>query len=112
MKFLQEIEVRNLICFAFGMILTETVLVLSSFYRLNTLIGVSDFNFFMIIYIFGKANLISLVILPMSAMMMQVIPKSIEASMFAVVSAALSISIDWGGDIMGAIVCSFFNITS
>ena len=32
--------------------------------------------------------------------------------MFSVIAAALSISIDWGGDIMGGIICSVLNISN
>ena len=31
--------------------------------------------------------------------------------MFAVVAATLNISTDWGGDIVGAFVCRYFQIT-
>lgn len=59
-----------------------------------------------------KAVMTSLCILPMTIMMMQVIPKNIEASMFAVISATINYSIEWGGDITGAVVCNYFGITT
>jgi hypothetical protein len=45
-------------------------------------------------------------------MMMQVIPKNIEASMFAVISATINYSMEWGGDITGAVVANHFGITT
>ena len=45
-------------------------------------------------------------------MMMHVIPKNIEASMFAVISATINYSMEWGGDITGAVVCKYFGITA
>lgn len=45
----------------------------------------------------GKGTYTSLSVVPMTVMMMNVIPANIEASMFAFIAAILSFSDDWGG---------------
>ena len=55
--------------------------------------------------------MVSLAVLPMTVMMMHVVPKNIEASMFSVITAAITFSTDWAGDLVGAIYCEFFGIT-
>lgn len=86
-------------------------MILAAFYKYNLVFGISNLKWQICIFALGKLQ-ISLSILPMTSIIMQVIPENIEASMFAVVSAALSISIEWGGDIVGALVCRYFDITS
>jgi uncharacterized membrane protein YdcZ (DUF606 family) len=44
-------------------------------------------------------------------MLMQVVPMNIEASMFAVITAAVTFSTDWAGDIIGGFYCQFFGVT-
>ena len=46
----------------------------------------------------------------MTVMMMNVIPANIEASMFAFITAILTFSTDWGGNFVGGIICSIFQI--
>jgi hypothetical protein len=60
---------------------------------------------------FGKALNVSINIMPMTILMMKVVPKNIEASMFAVITAAITFSYDWGADFVGAIVCKTMGIT-
>jgi len=48
----------------------------------------------------------------MTVQMMYVIPRNIEASMFAIVTACLTFSSDWGGDMLGAGLCQWFGITA
>ena len=59
----------------------------------------------------GKATLISFQVLPMTVMLMSIVPKNIEASCFAVISALLTFSTDWAGSMIGAFICQSFNIT-
>jgi len=47
----------------------------------------------------------------MTVMLMQTVPMNIEASMFAVITAAITFSTDWAGDIIGGFYCEFFGIT-
>ena len=48
----------------------------------------------------------------MTVMMMKVIPANIEASMFAFITAILTFSCDWGGDLVGGCICKLFSITT
>ena len=43
---------------------------------------------------------------------MHLIPKNIEASMFAVIVAILNFATDWAGKIIGGIYCKFFGVTN
>ena len=45
----------------------------------------------------SKGTQTSLSVVPMTVMMMNIIPDNIEASMFAFITAILSFSDDWGG---------------
>ena len=58
----------------------------------------------------GKGTQTSLSVVPMTVMMMNVIPANIEASMFAFITAILTFSTDWGGNFVGGIVCKIFEI--
>ena len=51
-------------------------------------------------------------VLPMTVMMMHVIPRNIEASMFSLIAAAITLSTDWAGDVVGAMYCGFFGVTA
>jgi len=59
----------------------------------------------------GKAVLICLQVLPMTVMLMYIVPANIEASCFAVITAILTFSTDWAGDVVGAFICESFNIS-
>ena len=59
----------------------------------------------------GKATLVCLGVLPMTIVMMYVVPKNIEASCFAIITGILTFSTDCAGDIVGAFFCDAFGIT-
>ena len=61
--------------------------------------------------IFGKATTTSMSVLPMTILMMEVVPKNIEASMFALITAIITVSTDCFGDIVGGFVCNLYGIT-
>ena len=63
-----------------------------------------------VMMLFGRAALTSLCVMPMMIQMMQVIPKNIEASMFAVISACIGFSVEWGGDLTGGFVCDYYSV--
>lgn len=63
-----------------------------------------------VMMLFGRATLTALCVMPMMIQMMQVCPKNIEASMFAVISACISFSVEWGGDLTGGFVCDFYGV--
>ena len=48
----------------------------------------------------------------MTIMLMHTVPKNIEASMFAVITASITFSTEWAGDLVGAFYCDFFGITN
>jgi len=50
-------------------------------------------------------------LLPMTIMLMQVVPKNIEASCFAVITGILTLSTECSSDIVGALFCDAFGIT-
>jgi len=51
-------------------------------------------------------------VVPMTVLMMNIIPENIEASMFAVITATLTFSTDWAGDMIGGMYCDFFGVTT
>jgi len=59
--------------------------------------SISDIQINGIIMLLGKGTQTSLSVVPMTVMMMNIIPANIEASMFAFITAILSFSDDWGG---------------
>lgn len=48
--------------------------------------------------------------LPILTLMMHTVPKGIEASMYALITASITISVNWGGDLMGSIVAMYLRI--
>jgi hypothetical protein len=92
--------------------LVSSLATLANVYRVNLRWGISDFELNLAVMFLNKAVLTSLCILPITIAMMQVIPKNIEASMFAVVSATINFSMEWGGDISGAFVSHQYGITT
>lgn len=108
---LKTTEVSKVITISLVCNVFMTLLQLANFYRLNLKIGINDFYFNLFLMLFGRATTISLSVLPMTIMMMYVIPKNIEASMFSLITGTLTFSTDWGGDMIGAFLCSYFGIT-
>ena len=111
LNFLKNTEVSKVITISLVSNMLMTVLQIINFKRLNLQYGISHFYFNMILMLFGKATTISLSVLPMTIMMTYVVPKNIEASMFALITGALTFSTDWGGDMIGALLCEVFDIT-
>ena len=112
MNYLQNFEVKKLIFTCYSLQMLFSLVSLANVNRLNLRWGISDFYLNLVLMLLQKAVLTSLCILPITIMMMQVIPKNIEASMFAVISATINYSMEWGGDITGAFVCRHFGITT
>ena len=67
--------------------------------------GISDLYLNAFLMLIGKAVLICLQVLPMTVMLMYIVPANIEASCFAVITAILTFSTDWAGDVVGAFIC-------
>ena len=109
---MKNYEVWKLILASLVFNFIETLLQYANIKRLNLAWGISDLYLNIFLMMIGKATMISLSVLPMTVMMMCVIPKNIEASMFAIVTAAITFSTDWAGDMVGAAVCWFYGITS
>jgi len=109
---LKQYDVWKLILASLVFNFVETLLQYANIQRMNLAWGVSDMALNMFLMMIGKATMISLSVLPMTVMMCSVIPKNIEASMFAIVTAAITFSTDWAGDCVGAAVCWFNNISN
>ena len=109
---LKHCEVWKLILAELVFNFLESLLQYANIRRMNLLWGISDFHFNMFLMMIGKATMICLSVLPMTVLMINCIPKNIEASMFAIVTATITFSTDWCGDIVGGLICSFFGITT
>lgn len=72
--------------------------------RINVFWGISDFKVSVILIMFTQAITISMRMLPILTLMMHTVPKGIEGSMYALITASITISVNWGGDLMGSIV--------
>lgn len=92
--------------------LIETSLILANFHRANLRWGVSDYTVQIVVHVLQKSVLTAFCIMPWTSIMMKVIPNNIEASMYAVVCAAILLPFTWGGEFMGAIMIDVFNITT
>lgn len=112
MNYLQNFEVKSLIFTCYSLQLMSSLGTLANVNRVNLRWGISDFELNLGVMFMNKAVVTSLCILPITIAMMQVIPKNIEASMFAVVSATINYSMEWGGDITGAYVSHHYGITT
>lgn len=110
MYFMSDFEIKTLICISFVLQLIGDIFNLSNILRWNTNIGVSDFYINVAIIMLGKAMMISFSVLPVMIKMMQVCPKNIEASMFAVISSIISMSTDWSADFVGGLVLAIFGV--
>jgi hypothetical protein len=108
---MKDFEVGNVVMIAILCNILMTYLQFINFKRQNFEFGISDFYLNMLIMFFGKAATFSFSILPMTIMLTYVTPKNVEASMFAILSASLTFNVEWGGDLVGALVCKFFKIT-
>ena len=75
-------------------------------------LGIPDFPYNIFLHMIGKATLLALMVVPMTCLLMKVIPKNIEASMFALVTGILKFSTDWAGDMIGGIYCNIFGVTT
>lgn len=109
---LYHIEAWKLVLISLFVLAMNTSLVYANFMRVNLDWGITDFQMNIAIMLLGKGMILSLSVLPMSIMMMEVVPKNIEASMFAFVGAILQISQDCLGEVVGSLVLDFFQITA
>ena len=60
----------------------------------------------------SKANVLCLGVLPMTVLISYVIPKNIESSMFAMISAGIQFSSAWGSEMIGSIICSLYGMNT
>jgi hypothetical protein len=89
LKFLRKVEVWKLIFTSLVIRVILTVATLINVLRINLRWGITDMQYNMVIIFFNHANVVCLAVLPMTVLMTYVIPKNIEASMFALLTAAL-----------------------
>ena len=75
-------------------------------------LGIGDFTFNLFLMLTGRATLIAFMVVPMTILMMNIIPRNIEASMFATITATLTFSTDWAGDMIGGIYCDIFGVST
>ena len=111
-NFFKETEVWKLILSSLVFQLVDAIIQYCNIRRYNLQWGIGDYEFNMVLAITGKAALISLNVLPMTILMMYIVPKNIEASMFAMITAILTLSTDWAGDLVGAFYCDALGVTS
>ena len=111
-NFFKKTEVWKLVLASLVFQFFESALLYCNIKRYNVVYwGISDLPLNMFSNLIGKATLICLGILPMTIMLMQVVPKNIEASCFAVITGILTLSTECSADIVGALFCDAFGIT-
>ena len=104
-KYLKAVEVWKLILASLLCNFAVNTVQYANFLRLNLLVGVGDIPINILIMLLGRGTQTSLSVVPMTVMMMNVIPANIEASMFAFIAAILTFSTDWGGQFVSGVLC-------
>ena len=89
LQLLRQVEVWKLIFASLVIRVVITVATLVNVLRINLRWGITDMQVNMVLIFFNHANVVCLAILPMTVLMTYIIPKNIEASMFALLTAAL-----------------------
>lgn len=112
MKWLMRYQVWKLIAFSIVLQMAHTSLLYANVMRWTKIWGYSDWTINFILMLFNQSIFTCLAVVPMTVKMMYVIPKNIEASMFAIITACLTFSSDWGGDMLGSVLSDQFHITS
>jgi hypothetical protein len=110
LKYLKNIEVWKLIVISLLLRAVVTVAQIANVKRLNLVYGISDFYTNLFTMFFDRASILCLCTLPMTVMLTYVIPKYVEATMFAIITACLEFSTAWGSDITGGILCKIYQI--
>ena len=110
LKVLRNIEVRKLVLASLILRLLVTLAQIANVQRLNIKIGFNDFYYNLVLMAINRASIDCLCILPVTVMLTYVLPKPIESSMYAFVSACLYFSSDWGSTLMGAIICHLYRV--
>jgi hypothetical protein len=110
LKVLRKIEVRKLVLASLIIRFLVTLAQIANVMRLNLKIGFNDFYYNLTLMAINRASLDCLCILPVTVMLTYVLPKPIEASMFAFIQACLCFSSDWGSTLMGAIICHLYRV--
>lgn len=112
-KYLKNVEVWKLIFASLCFNLLVNTIQYLNFLRVNiTYLDIGDIPINAFIMLLGRGTQTTLSVVPMTVMMMNVIPANIEASMFAFITAILTFSTDWGGQFVGGIVCNLLQVTS
>jgi hypothetical protein len=109
---LSHIEVWKLMLASLFFNAIQSYLQYANIMRFNITWGISDFQINTILMLLGKATTTSFSVLPMTIMMMEVVPKNIEASMFAFIGAIIAVSTDCLGEVVGSLVLDVFQITT
>lgn len=107
-----SVDTWKLILASFICNFLNTIIQFVNVKRYNLVFGISDFYINVLLMLLGKATSISLSVLPMNIMMMEVVPANIEASMFAIIGAIISLSTDWLGEVVGGFICDWYEITT
>lgn len=92
MNFLTKYQAWKLIAFSIFIQIAHTWLMYANVMRWTYSWGFSDWTINLVLMLFNQSVFTCLAILPMTVKMMYVIPKSIEASMFAIITACLTFS--------------------
>ena len=112
MNFLTRYQAWKLIAFSVIFEICHSWVLYANVMRWTVAWGLSDWSVNFVLMLFNKSIFTCLAVLPMTIKMMYVIPQNIEASMFAILTACITLSQDWGGDMIGAFLCDWLEITS
>ena len=89
LSFLRNVEVWKLIFISLIIRVLVTIATLVNVLRINIRWGISDLQYNLVVVFLNHANVVCFSILPMTVLLTYVIPRNIEASMFALLTASL-----------------------
>ena len=112
LNFLRNVEVWKLIFTSLVIRVLITVATLINVMRKNIEWGISDLEYNIVLVLLNHANVVCLCILPMTVLLTYVIPKNIEASMFALLTASLQFSNEWGSEMTGSFISHLYGVTN
>ena len=112
LRFLRNIEVWKLIFASLIIRIVLTLITLLNVLRINLEWGISDLHINSVVMLVSKANVLCLGVLPMTVLISYVIPKNIESSMFAAISAGIQFSSAWGSEMIGSIICALYGVST
>jgi hypothetical protein len=101
-KWFKDLEFRLLISMAFIVWCSNHIINLIFVLRLNLELGIDDITFITIATVFHDALGVSFLILPMTVLFAKLTPKHIEATVFAMLTGIVNLSIQVLSPLSGA----------